>query len=160
MEQPGILEDHGVGPAEGIPLDGADVLAVHIDGAAVHVVEAHKKIDNGGLTRAGGTHDSRQGAGLGMETEVVDNGLAGDIGEIHIPDLHISPYLSQFLCIGCVRRLRLGIDESQYPLRRGKGALQLGDDVGHLVDGAGELPGVLDKAGQISQSHLSLEEQQ
>ena len=41
VEQPGILQNHGIGPPEGIPGQGPDVLAVQEDLPGVHIVKAH-----------------------------------------------------------------------------------------------------------------------
>ena len=37
--------------------------------------------------------------------------------------------------------------------------MQFGNNIRHFVDGAGKLPGILDKAGQVPQSQLSLQKE-
>ena len=81
-----------------------------------------------------------------MKQEILDNGLTGGIGEVHTLHLHIAPDIGEDLGILCVWRFGLGVNEPEHTLRRRKSALQLGDDVCHLVDRAGEPSGVLDEA--------------
>ena len=91
-----------------------------------------------------------------MEIQAFDDGCAGNVGEVHILQLHIAQHPGQLGGVFCIFRLRLCVDQAEYPLRCRKGTLQFGDDVGHLVDGAGETPGILHEGAQVSQTDASL----
>ena len=94
-----------------------------------------------------------------VEVQIPDDGLPGNVGEVHVLHPHIALYIRQSFRILRVRFFRLRVDEGEDPLGGGEGTLQLGEDVGQLVDGAGELPGILDEAAQIPQPELPPEEQ-
>ena len=93
MEQPGVLQHHGEGLAQGCPGQGADVLAVHQNRAAIYIVKAHQKIDDGGFACAGGADDGGEAARGGVEIQPLDNGLAGIIGKIHLLEADIALYI-------------------------------------------------------------------
>ena len=65
--EPGILQDHAEHAAQVAAGEIPDVVAVHQDGAAVDIVEAHQQLDHGGLAGAGWADDGDLLAGLGVE---------------------------------------------------------------------------------------------
>ena len=75
VEQPGVLQHHGVGSAEGVPFDLPDLVSVHVNGAVVHVVEPHEQVDDGGLARARGAHDGDGFARPGGDADFPQDGL-------------------------------------------------------------------------------------
>ena len=64
-----------------------------MDLAVRDVVEAVDQVGNGGLTRAGGAHESQLLAGLGEKADVVEDGFALLIGEVHIIKAHVARQL-------------------------------------------------------------------
>lgn len=69
-----------------------DIPSVHINTAAIHIVKPHYKIDNSCLARAGRTDDGGKTAGLGMQLQILNNGLIGNIGKVCILKTHIAIY--------------------------------------------------------------------
>ena len=143
MEEPGVLQNHGVGLSQGGAGQLADLVAVHIDGAALCVIEPHQQIDDGGLACTGGADDGRQAAGFGVQAQILNDGSIRNIGEVHIFQLHIAADLLQNQRIGAVSGFGLFVDQAEYTLRSRKGALQFRHDIGDLVDRTGELARIL-----------------
>ena len=50
--EPGVLQHHAVAAAQGSAGHIPDVGAGHLDGTAVHIIEAHEQLDHGGLACA------------------------------------------------------------------------------------------------------------
>ena len=67
--------------------------AIIVDLAVRDVVEAVDQVGNGGLARAGGAHESQLLAGLGEKADVVEDGFALLIGEVHIIKAHVARQL-------------------------------------------------------------------
>ena len=82
LEQPGVLQDHGVSPEQGASCETANILPVYQHLAAVHIVKAHEKIDDGSFTSPGGADDGGKAARLCVEAQTCDNGAPGDVGEV------------------------------------------------------------------------------
>ena len=55
MEQPGVLQDHGIRASQRTTLNLANITSVHIYGAIIHIVEPHQQIDDRCLASAGGS---------------------------------------------------------------------------------------------------------
>ena len=69
--------------------DPGDGDAVVADLAAVDVVEAVDEVGDGGLPRAGGAHQGDLLPRLGRNLDVVKDGLAGGIAEVHVVKDHL-----------------------------------------------------------------------
>ena len=65
-------------------------MAVHVDFAAVHVVEAHEQVDHRRLAAARRADDGDALAGLNVQVEVFDQLAVRRIGETHIVDGHFA----------------------------------------------------------------------
>ena len=150
-KQPGILEDHAVSPAEGGPGHRPDLLSIHLNAPGLGIIKPHQQIDDGGLPRSRGPHNGHQRAGPGQQVKVPDHRLSRVIAKGHPIQSHFSLHLGQLPGLRSVGWLWFCIYETKDPLRCSKGALELSHNVGHLIDGTGELPGVLNKAGQVPQ---------
>ena len=59
VEQPGLLQYHGISASEAFSCDVADILAVNANGALVGIVKAHQKVDDSGLSRACGLRHNK-----------------------------------------------------------------------------------------------------
>ena len=140
--QPGVLQHHAVAAAQAVAGDVPDVRALHLDGAAVHVVKAHEQVDNRGLAAAGGAHQGHPLAGLHLQVEVLKQGLLRPVGEGHVLDGHAAPSVFQHPGAGGVGDLGPLLDELEHTARAGQGVLQLRHHAGNLVKGLGVLVGV------------------
>ena len=130
-------------------------MAVHIDAAAVYIVEPHEQVDDGGLARAGGPHDGNGLPRCCLQVQVLQDNGPRHIAEGYVSHLHMALHLGQHLGIFRIRQFLLGVQQSKRPLRSGQGGENFIGDVGNLVDGAGELPRVEHKAGNIAQAYPS-----
>ena len=65
-ENPGVLENHGVDPADGGTGIAADRTVINADFSAVHIVIAHEQTDDGGFSGAGGAYDCHGFSGLDL----------------------------------------------------------------------------------------------
>ena len=151
-EHPGILQHHGVGAAQAFPGQGADVLPVHRDAAGVHVVKAHQQVDDGGLARPGRPDDGDQLPCVGAHGQVMDDGPAGIVAEGYVFQGHVALDVPELPGVRSVLQLLPLVQQSEHPLRRCQGGKQLVDDVGDLVDRAGELPGIQYKGRNVAQT--------
>ncbi|CAN4039547.1 RNA polymerase sigma factor sigX, partial [Dysosmobacter welbionis] len=83
-EEVGVLQ-HDAQAAPQVRLaDVVDGDAVVTDLAVGNVVEPVDQVGDGGLAGAGGTHEGQLLARLGKEADVVEDGLALLIGEVHM----------------------------------------------------------------------------
>ena len=68
--EPGVLQHHAVAARAGLPRVTSRIsVAGHLDAAAVHIVETHQQVDEGGLAAAGGADDGDALAGLHIQIE-------------------------------------------------------------------------------------------
>ena len=65
VEQPRVLQHHAEHRAQVVAREVADIVAAYLDGARLHVVEAHEQLDHGGLAGARGA-DQRDGLALSL----------------------------------------------------------------------------------------------
>ena len=159
MEEPGILQNHGEGAPQRRPCQRPDILSVHINGAAVHIIKPHQQVDNGGFSGPGRSDDGRHTSWLGMEVQIPDNRLTFHIGKVHMLHTNIAFHIGQFLSIRCIGPFRLCINQREYTLSGCQCTLQLGDDIGRFVDWSGKFPGILHEAAQISQTDFPPQKQ-
>ena len=124
-KQPGILQHHGISPAQAAPGEPGNLLAVHSDGAGPGIVKPHQQIDQRGFPGACGAHNGRQAARLGVKAEIMDDGLPRQIPEADMLHPHIPPHIRKLQRARRVCRLRRLVDETENPLRRRGGRLKL-----------------------------------
>ena len=158
-EQPGFLQHHRVGGAQVGAFDLLNLVVVDVDRAPLLVVKAHQQVDDRGLARAGGADNGRDRAGRGAERQVVQDDLAGFIAEGNVLHAHVALRLGQGNAVRRVLGLAGLVDQAEHALARRQCRLKLGDDVGHLVDGAGELARVQHEGGNLPQRHPPEQEQ-
>ena len=140
LEEPGVLEDHGEEPAAVVPGHGGQALSVDEDAALIHVVEPHEEVDDGGLSRPGGSHDGHLLSRLHLDVQVPDQGLGLVVGEAHVPELHPAPDVLRRQGTGdggLLLPVQEGVDP---PCRRG-GVLDVAHTVGDLLQRSGDLAG-------------------
>jgi len=118
-----------------------DIGAGHIDAAAVHIIEPHEQVDEGGLAAAGRAYDGNALAGLYVQREPLDERAVGQVAEGHILQLHMAVRLQGGGVFG-FRHLILGVQQLKHPGGAGQCILQLGDHAGDLVEGLCILVGV------------------
>ena len=134
--QPGLLEHHAVAGAQAPSGDVPDVRAVHPDLPAVHVIEAHQQVDDGGLPGSGGAYDGHHLPCPRLQVQVMDDGAALVIAEVHMLQGHIALHPCKLRGAASVRQLLFLVQQAEHPLRRRQSRVQLIGDIGDLVDGA------------------------
>ncbi len=139
---PGVLQDHAPAAAQARAREVAHVLPVHAHLAGIHVVEAHEQVDEGGLSAAGVAHEGDALARLGHEVHVLEDGLAGHVGEGDVVERHATLDLAEHASVLGVRLLERLVDELEEMPRTGDGVLQLRDHARDVVEGLGVLVGV------------------
>ena len=77
-KQPGLLQHHAEAAAQGIPCEGHNPTAVHLDCPAVHLIKPHEQIDEGGLACPGGADDRHGGAGPTFRLKSEIKGRSGE----------------------------------------------------------------------------------
>ena len=98
-EEVGVLQ-HDAQAAPQVRLaDVVDGDAVVTDLAVGNVVEPVDQVGDGGLAGAGGTHEGQLLAGLGKEADVVEDGLALLIGEVHMVEPHVAGELDEVVVL-------------------------------------------------------------
>ena len=104
-EQVGILQHHAERTAEfGLP-DLVDIDAVVTDLAVRNVVEAGQKVGDGRLARARCADERDLLPGTGVQADVVQDDLLGNVAEIHVEEAHVAFELG--IGDGTVRRVRV-----------------------------------------------------
>ncbi len=138
VEQPGLLRNHAELGAQALAGQGADVVPVDADAAAVHVVEAHQQVDEGGFPRPRSAHDGDAAAGGDVEVEVLDQPAVRRVGEGDVLKLHVPRTAFQPQGARRLRRLGWQVQHFENPLGRGRGGLNLREDVRDVVERLGE----------------------
>ena len=95
-----------------------------------------------------------------MGGEVPEDGPGGVVAEGHVVKADVPPQTLHGQGPGWVRRLGLLVQQVQHPLGGGGAGLELGQEVGSLPDGAGELPGVEHEGGETPQGQPAPQVQQ
>ena len=148
--QPSLLKHHAVAGSQAPSGDIPDVRSVHLDGAAVHIIEPHQQIDHGGLAASGRPHDGHSLARPHLQIEVLYQLPIRHIGKMHSLQRHIALGVRQHPCPLLVRNLRLFVYQGKNPARAGQRVLQLRHHPRDLVEGLGILVGIAQKAGKPS----------
>ena len=155
-EQPGVLEHHADPGPQRLPADGRDVDAVDQDPARVDVVEPHQQIDQGGLARPGRPDDRDGATGLRHQGQVLDDGGAGAVGEVDVIELDPAALpVRRGQRLRLVRRLLVGVEQIEHPLRTGNSGLQRVVHAGDLGQRLVELTHVLDECLDAAQGDLA-----
>jgi len=150
VEEPRILQDHAKQAAQIRAPEVLDVVPIHQNRAAVHIVEAHEQLDHGGLAGAGGSDDRDALPGVRVEGEVVDDDFIRAVAKAHVPEIHAPHHLLQLhrrFSVGSF--LRFG-QEFEDALRGGGGLLQDVGDVRNLRQRLGEGADILDESLNIA----------
>ena len=137
--QPGILQHHAVAAAQGSTGHIPDIGAGDFDIAAVHVVEAHQQVDEGGDALAG----------LHVEGKALDQRAVGQVAEGDILQLHMAVRLQHFGVLG-FRHLIVGVQQLEHAGGAGQSVLQLGDHAGNFIKGFRVLVGVAEEHAQLA----------
>ena len=143
--EPRLLQHHAVVFAQRGARDIAHVLPVHRDAAAVHIVKAHQKIDDGRLAAAGGSDDGDAVPRRHADVEIADELLIGTVGEADVLERHV-PLCPAQIGAAFVRGLFLLRRERKDARRAGERVLELREHFGDLVEGLGVLVGVKEAA--------------
>ena len=125
-------------------------MAVHGDGARVHVVEAHEQVDERGLAAARGTHDGHALARPHVQLEVADERVARHVGEVDVRDVNLAAYVRKLEGVGRVRLLLTLVEQLEEARRAGKGVLELRDHLGDVVEGLRVLVGIAEKCREAA----------
>ena len=154
--QPGILQNHAKYRAKFLAREIADVIAIDQNGAFIHIIETHQKLDHRGLSRACRSDNRHFLPGLNTGTKIMDNGLTGVIAKLDVCKLYAPLNMNQRICIrqsiividvyhGCIRGLLRFCKEFKYTLRRGCGLLKNVADIGNLCDRLSKLTYILNE---------------
>ena len=149
-EQMGVLQYHGDVRAENVTLDVLDVHTVNGDGSFLNVVETVEQIGNGGLTGTGRADKGDFLTGMGVQGDVLQNDLVGIVAEGNVGEYHVALHLGHIQCFRCVCLLGFCIHYRKYAFCACKGREDSGHLLRDLVDGHGELSGVVGKYGQTA----------
>ena len=87
-EEEGLLDDHGQRPAHALEREVADILSVERDPALLRVEEARDQVGNRRLARPGVPYERDSLAGLRCDSDVLEHGHAGVVGEAHVLERH------------------------------------------------------------------------
>ena len=148
-EQVGILQDHGDVLSQHVALDVLDVDAVDGDRAGINVIEAVEQVGNGGLACAGGADEGDLLAGLCVQGDVLQHGLLGHIAEGDVVEDDVALDFGGEGVRG-VGLLGVDVHDAEHALCAGEGGEDGVGLLGKLVDGAGELAGVVDEHGEAA----------
>ncbi len=154
-EEPGILQHHRVGAAQGVHRIFSRRALVHAYLSRIRIVKTHEQVDDRGLARPRGADDGYGLPGTGLHVQTVQHGLAGKVAEADVPGLHVAPAVLQLRgAVNVLDLLRL-VEQTEYPFRGGESGKDLVYDVGYLVYGPGELARVEHEGGYLLQAHYA-----
>ena len=151
VEQPRVLQHH----RERAPQAGTghmvDGLAVDGDRPGLGVIEAHEQVHQRSLARAGGADDSDHAARSGGQVHVPQNEPVRVVAEVQVLDVHLAlPHVQRLRPRQVGGLLRL-VHQLEDPLRRGQRRLELAENIGRFIDGAGKFAGIQHEGGNIAQ---------
>ena len=151
VEQPRVLQHH----RERAPQAGTghmmDGLAVDGDRPGLGVIEAHEQVHQRSLARAGGADDGDHAARSGGQVHVPQNEPVRVVAEVQVLDVHLAlPHVQRLRPRQVGGLLRL-VHQLEDPLRRGQRRLQLAENIGRFIDGAGKFAGIQHEGGNIAQ---------
>ena len=146
--QPGILQHHAEAGAELRTGHAPRFRAAEQDLSALNIIEAHDQVDQRRFAAAGRADDRDALPAFNFQRKIADQLAFGRVGEIDVPEFERggAGLLRGMLRQGGIGRLLGRIDELEKPLRTGKGALQLRNDAGDLVEGLRVLVGVTEES--------------
>ena len=151
MEQPGILQHHGIRKAQAFAGYAINIAPVNRDRPAVSIVKAHQQVDDCRFSRACGADNRRHRAAWRIQVQVGKNDLARFIPKAHVFERNIAFHLLQLLRPLCVRRLRRLVKQAEHAFGRRKCALHLRKKVCELVDRPGKLARIQHKGRNIAE---------
>jgi hypothetical protein len=152
VEEEGLLQDDAQLLTVVAEAEGGQVGVVDEDLATAGGVKAADEGDDGGLAGAGGAYEGGDGAGLGLEADAVQDGLAGFVGEDDVLEDYVALDGIDGVDAGGLAVL-LGFGEDLGgAVEAGEGFGELGADADELGDGRdheGEEHGELDVAAYV-----------
>ena len=157
-EEPCILKHHCVGRPQARAGIFLLISPVHEDASAVAVVEAHQQVDHGCLSGTRGTDYGNQLSCIGVEAQIMQDGLSFLIAEGHVLETHITLHVGKFHSIFEILGFLGFIEQVEDPFGGGEGREDFVHDVGYLVDGSGELAGIEDERRNLTQRHAAAHE--
>ena len=155
-EEDRILQNDAHEIAQVVEGNVADVHAVEGDPAAVDVIESHQQVDDGRLAAPRGADEGDFFTCLDFEVEVVDDLLAGHVGEVHVLEFDdafcgVHVHLAALVLGG-------GVHDLEDALGAGHRRLDLSVQLRQFVDRAGELLGVDDEGGDDADGDVALDD--
>ena len=118
-------------------LGGGEVVAVDEHGAGLRGVEAADERDDGGFAGAAGADERGDGAGAGLEADVVQDGLVGDVGEADVDEADVAFEGAELDGAGGVGVLFALAHDLAGAVEAGEGFGELRADGDELHDGRG-----------------------
>ena len=89
-EQPGVLKNHSEHFVKLASIEIFYIMSVHTDGAAVYIIETHKKFDHSGLSGTGRSYNGNLLSVLYLCREIVDDDLIRIVAEVYMIKFYIS----------------------------------------------------------------------
>ena len=120
--EPRVLKHHAVTQTERLSRHFGDVFSLDFDFAAVGVVEAHKKVDEGGLAATRRSDDCDSLSALYAQREALNKRFVFDVGEVNIVDGNVA-FGVRKIFESSVGGLILRFEKVEYAARRRRRAL-------------------------------------
>ena len=143
-----ILQYNGHRPAKAVTPDTVDGMIVDGDLSGLNVKEARQQVQYGCLSCSGSAHQSYLLSGSRMQGYSFQDGFFRTVAEIYILQGYIS--FCFFECDG-IRRillLRCFVYDLEDAFGSGNGCLYAVVEARQFIDGASELPGILQESRQ------------
>ena len=134
-EEEGVLQDDADLPTQAGRSDIAHINAINAHRAIGDVVEARQQVDDGGLARAGGADDGNGLAWFSLQADILQDRNALLVRGMDMIELHAPLDDWERLRAGLVFHLRHLVEEIEDALTAGNGALDVGPQHRHLLNG-------------------------
>ena len=156
IEQEGFLLNKSDVVAQGGQSHITHVLAVDGDAPTCDVIEARRQSGDGRLARPRRSDDPERCAGSNLEADVVENGLSGLVGKIHMIEPQNAGRGDKVVGARLVGDLRPEVEDLKQPAARGGCARGRSEDHGDLPDRALQERHVGQEFSQAPRRHFSL----
>ena len=133
-----------------------DIPPVHLDAAAVDLVEAHEEVDERRLPAAGGADDRGGLPRLYQDREILKKRLCLIIAEKDVGDPDLPPRLRELLRVLRIRQNPRLVHELKDAGGRGERILKLCNHGGDIVEGLCVLCGIAQSRAELSDSERPL----
>ena len=120
-ENPGILQDHLIGRAEGGAGQIPNVLIIHANLTGIDIVEPHQKVDDGCFAGTGGTDNGDQLAGICLKGKVMQDDALLCIAKGDMVDADVAHERGERCCSLAILQFLFLIQKQEDALGGGQG---------------------------------------